>query len=312
MKPNQLHAFVAVVEQMSIRAAARVLGVSQPAVTKIVRELEREVGAPLVERSVKGVRLTAYGEAFAPRARLLLADMRRARDEIAQIRDGLTGRVSLAVSTSFALTVLPPAFKDFHARMPAVDVQFSEAVLPEMLARLREGALDFAVAHVVPGRLDPQFEALALYPVQLVVGLRQRHPLRASRSLRDLLGAEWILPGDDHFDGRDAVSTLLPPGLPAPARVIQGHSVTVALSLVGQMDLVGLFVEPLAALSFQRHGIRRLEIAETLPALSVCVLRRRGQVLTPAAQHFVECIQRAAESGGAGLSGRARPAAAPR
>ena len=55
MKPNQLHAFVAVVEQMSIRAAARVLGISQPAVTKIVRELEREVDAPLVERSVKGV-----------------------------------------------------------------------------------------------------------------------------------------------------------------------------------------------------------------------------------------------------------------
>ena len=82
MKPNQLLAFVAVVEQMSIRGAARTLGISQPAVTKIVRELEREVGAPLVERSVKGVRLTPYGEAFAPRARLLLSDMRRARDEI--------------------------------------------------------------------------------------------------------------------------------------------------------------------------------------------------------------------------------------
>ena len=65
MKPNQLHAFVAVVEQMSIRAAARVLGISQPAVTKIVRELEREVDAPLVERSVKGVRLTPFGEALS-------------------------------------------------------------------------------------------------------------------------------------------------------------------------------------------------------------------------------------------------------
>ena len=99
MKPNQLLAFVAVAEQMSIRGAARVLGISQPAVTKIVRELERVVGAPLVARSVKGVELTAYGEAFAPRARLLLADMRRARDEIAQIRDGATGKISVAVST---------------------------------------------------------------------------------------------------------------------------------------------------------------------------------------------------------------------
>ena len=80
--------------------------------------------------------------------------MRRARDEIAQIRDGATGKVSVAVSTSVALTVLPAAFKDFHARLPAVDVQFSEAVLPWMLARLRDGQLDFAVAHVMPGTLD--------------------------------------------------------------------------------------------------------------------------------------------------------------
>lgn len=300
MKPNQLHAFVAVVEQLSIRAAARVLGISQPAVTKIVRELEREVGAPLVERSVKGVQLTEFGKAFAPRARLLLADMQRARDEIAQIRDGLTGKVALAVSTSFALTVLPAAFKDFHARLPAVDVQFSETVLPWMLARLREGSLDFAVAHVVPGRLDPQFEAMELFPVKLVVGMRERHPLRGSRSIRDLYKAEWILPGDDHFSGREAVSPLLPLGLPPPARVIQGQSVTVALALVGQMDLVGLFVEPLATLTFKRHGIRRVEIEEELPMLSVSVIKRRGQLLTPAAQHFVECVQRASAAAMAG------------
>ncbi|MDQ0590140.1 LysR substrate-binding domain-containing protein [Variovorax paradoxus] len=297
MKPNQLHAFVAVVEQMSIRAAARVLGLSQPAVTKIVRELEREVGAPLVERSVKGVRLTEYGEAFAPRARLLLADMRRARDEIAQIRDGVKGTVSMAVSASFALTVLPVAFKDFHTRLPAVQVQFSEAVLPMMLSRLREGYLDFAVAHVVPGTLDAEFEALELFPVQLVIGMRERHPLRASRSLRELYTAEWILPGDgDHFSGRDTISPLLPLGLPPPARVIQGQSVTVALALVGTMDLIGMFVEPLVRLAFKRHGIRRVEVEEPLPTLSVCVIRRRGQLLTPAAQHFVECIQRASSA----------------
>jgi DNA-binding transcriptional LysR family regulator len=149
------------------------------------------------------------------------------------------------------------------------------------------------VAHVVPGRLDPQFEAMELFPVRLVVGLRERHPLRASRSIRELYKAEWILPGDDHFSGREAVSPLLPLGLPPPARVIQGQSVTVALALVGQMDLIGLFVEPLATLTFKRHGIRRVEIEEELPMLSVSVIKRRGQLLTPAAQHFVECIQRA-------------------
>lgn len=293
MKPNQLNAFVAVIEQMSIRGAARALGLSQPAVTKIVRELEREVGAPLVERSVSGVRLTAYGQAFAPRARLLLEDMRRARDEIAQLRDGAAGRVAVAVSTSFALTVLPPAFKEFHARLPAVDVHLSEAVLPWMLARLRDGNLDFAVAHVLPSSLDAEFHAIELFPVQLVIGVRNRHPLRHSRSMRELHAAEWVLPGDRDL-GRDAVAPLFAPlGLSAPARVIQGQSVTIALGLVGQIDLVGLFVEPLVQLAFKRHGIRRVEVEDVLPTMNVCVIQRRGTRLTPAAQHLVDCIQRA-------------------
>lgn len=293
MKNNQLQAFVAVADQLSIRGAARVLGVSQPAVTKIVRELERALGAPLVERSVKGVQLTPYGQAFAPRARLLLADMRRARDEIAQIRDGATGRIAVAVSTSAALTVLPAAFKEFHSRMPAVDVHFSEAVLPWMLMRMRDGTLDFAVAHVARQTLDPEFEGIELFPVRLAIGLRVDHPLRHCRSLTELHGAEWILPGEGELARESVMPIFSPIGLPPPARIIFGNSVTVALGLVGEMDLIGMFVEPLVDVAFQRYGLRRIEVEETLPTLSMCVIKRRGHALTPAAQQFVECVQRA-------------------
>ncbi|MBO9513385.1 MAG: LysR family transcriptional regulator [Variovorax sp.] len=300
MKTNQLLAFVAVAEHASIRGAARVLGISQPAVTKIVRELERALGAPLVERSVKGVRLTPYGEAFAPRARLLLADMRRAREEIEQLRDGVTGRIALAVSTSAALTVLPAAFRAFHARLPAVDVHISEAVLPWMLTRMRDGTLDLAVAHVAPQGLDPEFEALPLFPVRLAVGMRAGHPLRHCRSLIELHGAEWILPGEGEMARESVAPIFSPMGLTPPARIIFGNSVTVALGLVGEMDLVGLFVEPLVDVSFRRYGVRRIEVRETLPTLTMCVIKRRGQQLTPAAQQFVECIQSAAVPHAAG------------
>lgn len=297
MKPKQLQAFVTVAEQTSIRGAARTLGISQPAVTRTIRELERELGVSLVERGVGGVRLTVYGSAFLPRARLLLEDMRHAREELVQIRDGATGKVAVAVSTSFALTLMPAVFRDFHARWPRVDMQFSEGVLPWMLSQLRGGHVDLAVAHVMPGTLDPQFEATELFPVRLAVGVRSRHPLRRARSIRELHGAEWILPGEDEM-GRESVAPFFAPlGLTPPARVVQGHSVTVALELVGQTDLVGLFVEPLAQIAFRRHGICRVELDEPLPMLSVCVLRRRGRLLTPAAQHFVDCVQRAVPQG---------------
>ena len=95
--------------------------------------------------------------------------------------------------------------------------------------------------------------------------------------------------------GREAVAPLFSPvGLTAPARVIFGESVTVALRLVGHMDLVGLFVEPLVEMTFKHHGLRRVAVQETLPALHVCVIKLRSHRLTPAAQHFVECVQLAA------------------
>lgn len=294
MKPNQLQAFVMVAEQSSIRAAARELGISQPAVTKIIRELERAVGAPLVERSVKGIKLTAFGEAFAPRAQQLLADMDRAREEIAQIRNGASGKVSVAVSTAAALTVTPPAFKEFHARLPGVDVHFSELVLPWTLSRLRNGSLDFAVAHVSPQALDPEFEDIELFPVRLTVGMRNRHPMRHCQSLSELQSAEWLMPGESAADLAALAPIFSPLGMMAPTRVIFGQSVTVALALVGQTDLVGLFVEPLADIEFKRYGIRRIEVRERLPALSMCILKRKDQRLTPAAQQLAECLARAA------------------
>ncbi|MNY61204.1 hypothetical protein D3C86_1978630 [compost metagenome] len=75
---------------------------------------------------------------------------------------------------------------------------------------------------------------------------------------------------------------------------------TVALGLVGCMDLIGLFVEPLVRLAFKRHGIQHLMVQETMPTLDVCVITRRGQRLTPPAQQFVECVQRAAAWGETG------------
>lgn len=295
MKPSQLQAFAAVATHQSIRGAARALGVSQPAVTRIVRELEREVEAPLVERSLKGVTLTEYGQAFAPRARQLLEDMRRARDEILQMREGVRGRVTLAVSTSVALTLLPPAFKAFHARLPGVDVRFHEVTMPGMLAQLTDGGLDFSVSHVLPAALPEDFEAEVLFPVSLVVGLRRMHPLRRATTLRALHGAEWVLPADDSVGGNAISPVFSASGLPVPARVVQGQSVSVALGLISQTDLVGLFVEPLLPL-FKLYGVRRLLLDHALPAMQVCVITRRGRALTPVAQQFVACIRAEAQA----------------
>ncbi|MGB3066899.1 MAG: LysR substrate-binding domain-containing protein [Ottowia sp.] len=291
MKPTQLKAFVAVSTQMSIRGAAHMLGVSPPAVTKIMRELEAELGAPLIERSVKGVQLTECGAALLPRARLLLDDMRQAREEVAQVRDGTKGHLRIAVSAAFAQTLLVPAFRAVRARRPGVTVYLSESGLSGMLERLRDAQLDFAITHIDPRALGSEFECLPLFPVQLVVGAHRRHPLRKCRRVRDLMQAEWALPGDGSDQWAASVSLFASLGLPLPARVVQGDSIAAALALVSQMNFLGFFVETLSDHVFKAHGIRRLELDDVLPTFHVCVVHRHGSKLTPAALDFIACVR---------------------
>jgi LysR family transcriptional regulator of abg operon len=295
MKPHQLIAFVAVAQHRSIRGAARSLGISPPAITKTVRELEQDLGAPLIERSVNGAELTAYGTAFAARAKLLLDDMARARQEISEMRNGATGHVRVASTTSFAQTLLVPAFRALRSRWPGVTMDFSDGASGGLLSRLREGRLDLAISHLGSGDVAPDLVTEPLFSVRLVVGMRQHHPLRHARSLRDLEDAEWVGPGDEsgeHF----ASGLFASMGLPVPRRLLRGDSVPAALALVGQTDLVGFFIEPLARLVFGHHGISQIDLDDVLPTLRVCTVYRKGSPMTPASLHFVECVRELARN----------------
>src|SRR5262249_38064750 len=98
MKLTQLRHATAITERGSLRAAARHLGVAQPAFSRSIAELERELGAPLFERRAKGMVATSLGKAFVQRAAAILNDVRRAQDEFEQLRGNAVGSVSIGLS----------------------------------------------------------------------------------------------------------------------------------------------------------------------------------------------------------------------
>ena len=107
LKLHQLRAFVDVARQGSIRAASRLSGLSQPALTKAIQELERELGAKLFIRRQQGVVLTDIGDNFFRHASLVLAELRVAEEDIQQ-RLGLGGgQVNIGVGGSVARTIMP-------------------------------------------------------------------------------------------------------------------------------------------------------------------------------------------------------------
>ena len=118
------------------------LFVSQPAVTRTIRELEICLGVPRVTRSARGAALTGFGQAFSARARLILEEGQRARDELAQLRSRDVGRVRFAASSLPAAALLSPAVQAFRRDMPLAELR-QGAVLdrfrPVTAASLRTG-----------------------------------------------------------------------------------------------------------------------------------------------------------------------------
>jgi DNA-binding transcriptional LysR family regulator len=126
MKYHQLRAFLTVAEQGSIRAAARSLHLSQAALTKALKELEQDLGVPLVLRTARGVQLTAFGQQLRIRGQMVTSEMRRAEDDIAYMKGELTGSVAAAITPSAALSILPKAFQIFREKMPNARVSLSK------------------------------------------------------------------------------------------------------------------------------------------------------------------------------------------
>ncbi len=190
----------AIAEQGSITAAATALGYSQPALSQHLRRAESRLGAPLVLRVGRGVRLSEPGRVVARHAGPILAALAAAEDELARLVDQATGTVRVAAFPSASSTVVPALIARLADHHPGLNLAYTEAEPPEALAMLTEGSIDLAITFSYPGDpADPHADLVGATTVPLfddpvAVMLPSTHPLagEASVELHDLSGAAWI------------------------------------------------------------------------------------------------------------------------
>jgi DNA-binding transcriptional LysR family regulator len=187
MNLHHLRLFAAVVEEGGFTNAARSLRLSQPAISKSLNELERQLHVVLIERGGRGVRLTEAGRALYGRARELFGVERVAERELRELRGLKRGTLRVAASTTIATYMLPPILGRFHRRHPSVRIRATSANTRAVLRLLLESRVDVAlvegpVAHnavdVLPWRED-----------ELVVIAHPEHPFakRTDVGVEDLV-----------------------------------------------------------------------------------------------------------------------------
>ncbi|KVD26668.1 LysR substrate-binding domain-containing protein [Burkholderia ubonensis] len=298
MKYHQLKAFVTVADEGSIRAAARRLNVSPAALTKAVKELEHALGVSLVVRTARGVQLTGFGQQLQVRARLIVAEMQRARDDIEQAQGATTGSVAAAITPAAAVTILPDAFRAFRRRFPVARVSFIEGFPGVALPRLHDGSLDFAVAVVVPELLAAEFDHAELYASRSLIVARNGHPLASATSLAELVDADWLMNPSPESSTQALFNCFVAHGLPVPSRIVECPSFGLAHSLMTGSDLLASMPEQLLDADWARDRLVVLPICDRLPAVSVQVVTRRDSPLTPAASMLLDCLRDSARRQG--------------
>jgi LysR family transcriptional regulator, benzoate and cis,cis-muconate-responsive activator of ben and cat genes len=181
MELRHLRYFVAVAEEENVSRAAVKLRVSQPGVSRQIRDLEDEIGFSLFERSAKSVRLTAAGKVFLGEARAVL---QRANEAVAKARavsGGGAGELNIGYAPSLTVRILPPALRKFQDQFPNVRVALHDLTTEEMLAQLGEKKLQVALTVKPPAKQlrGLRFEELARYAMR--VAMAPKHPLAKSK-----------------------------------------------------------------------------------------------------------------------------------
>lgn len=255
IKFRHLQCFLAVAQHGSLQKAADVLAVTQPAVSKTLKELEELLGVRLFERGRKGALLTHSGETFARHAGASVSALREAVASVAPTRGAGSAVVSLGVLPTVAPWLVPQLLLQLDERAAAqperrFNLRIETGANPELLTRLRQRELDLVIGRFAePSHmLGLSFEHLYADPLVLV--LRPGHPLLAdpawqANPLAQLQRFTVVLPTPGTAIRQTADSFFMTRGLGAPARTIETLSVPVARAYCAGGDAV--WCSPLGA-----------------------------------------------------------------
>ncbi len=309
MELKQLRVLQAVAETGSFSTAAVRLGYTQPAVSKIVATLERQLGTTLIDRGVRPLRLTEAGSAVARRAGAAFEQIAAAALEVEAIANLSAGRLRVGTFSSAGAAMVVDALRVFRKAHPAVDVSITEIGMPSALARsLRRGDLDLGVSFDYPelgdtfgDELDPVY--LLDDPFDVVVPCG--HRLEGSSTIRfaELSEESWLLGdfGADSPSFRMIDRRCREAGFD-PTVVYRVNDCQMAQALVAAGE--GIALLPRLMLRAANPGVAIRPLASDPPGRRVVSLRLATRYLTPATERFTAMLVAASAEHAAAYPGR--------
>lgn len=294
IKLSHLRMMAAFAETGQIGSAAVALGITQPAASRLLTEIERIIGTAVHMRSGRGVSLTVAGNLLARRAARVLMEMRDAARELADAGNGRVGAVGIGAVTAPALDIVLPALRTARLAHPGIQTEVIVASSDILFEQLLSGKIDFAIARIPKGADAGQIDARVIAPEPVSLVVRKGHRLANSSPVNplDLLEYDWVMPDKNSPLGAAVLARLAELGLPAPQQRLSTASFLLTLALLQQSNSIA----PLAhAVAMQFASAADAPFAFVHAGLGITVapyslLTRAGVLLPPAARTILGLI----------------------
>lgn len=293
IKLRHLQLVVALDEFRHLGRTAEFLSVSQPAVSKMLGEVESMLDLQLFDRSRRGTEPTQAGQSLVRFARSVLAGYERTRDEISAIERGAAGRTRVGCMVVAMPTLLAPAVARLKSESASATVLVEEGDLTALLPKLRLGELDLFMGRLEPGYASPDLLTEVLYGESMTVVVRAGHPLARKKLVtwQDLGSLRFVVPPPWASLRVKFEQQFFKYGLQPPHDVVETASFLAQITFVREQGAAALMANSVAQYFVVQGLVQplRLQVSVDLPPVGLITVR--GRPLTPITRRLVDMVR---------------------
>ncbi|CAD6546376.1 hypothetical protein LMG28140_04326 [Paraburkholderia metrosideri] len=294
VKLRQLDSLRAVAEAGSLHEAARRLFLTQPAISRSIRELEVELGMQLLTRSANGATLTPFAHQVLKRALVVQREIGRIVEDAQTARGELGGRLTLAITPPASTLALADSLIELTAARPGVKLDVIEWRGENIASGLQNGTIDVAIFTQYGEPKSTAFEWTRLYELDVQLTIASSYQGSESLTIEQIHALPWLLL-DSPTDESSFVATLFGEhGMPLPAQITRCSAMSLYLELATQMQAVAVFTSLATPLLSQRADeglLKLLSLTEPTPKVGMYLAYSSEELLTATAEDFIRRLR---------------------
>lgn len=293
LKLKQLRLLVAVGEHHSILHAAQALHISQPAATKLIKDLELDFDVQLFERTNRGMVPTIFGEALIRHGKLILAQISHAAQELDDLNEGNGGRVVVGTLLAASADFLPRVLQSVLRDKPGLVVKLTEGTNEVLMPALRSGDVDLVVGRLPIHRHRTEITQERLFDERVICVARKGHPLHQCEApeLSDLLSFPWIVPPMETTLRRQLDHVFVEAGAGAPLSAVESVSYLANRSLLLGSDMLAVMPAHVPRQDIEAGLLQQVDWTVPIPIGPVGVSMRKEATLSPAVNAVLEALR---------------------